>query len=248
MMATGSLVSWHWLLLIIFNVIASADEVIMVKDETTATVTAIPTSPHPPSYTSKTDFKSAVLQATNDYRTVHEASPLSWNETLEKYAKNWAEKCIWEHSGGPYGENLAFGYANATAAVDAWGNEGAEYNYEKPTGFTEKTGHFTQLVWRSTTEVGCAAIDCGYTDKSRYSRRGLVLDDRAADGTSRAQGWYVVCEYRPGGNVVGDHNEFFRKNVRAANSSMTTTSPGTRPSVVALFLLGTVGIGFGLYG
>ncbi|KAJ5820433.1 secretion pathway protein Sls2/Rcy1 [Penicillium riverlandense] len=247
-MATSSLVSWHCLLLIICIVIVSAAEVKVVTDETTATVIAMPTSPHPPSYTSETDFKSAVLQASNGYRTVHDASPLSWNEELAKYAKNWAEKCIWEHSGGPYGENLAFGYANASSAVDAWGNEGADYNFEKPTGFTEKTGHFTQLVWRSTTEVGCAAIDCGYTDESSQSRRGLFLNDRAADGTSHAQGWYVVCEYQPGGNVVGEHNEFFRKNVRAANSSMTTTSPGTRPTVVALLLLGTVGIGFGLYG
>ena len=74
------------------------------------------------------------------------------------------------------------------------------------------------------------------------------MDDRAADGTSRAQGWYVVCEYTPAGNVVGEHNELFKKNVRPANSSMTTTSSGARPTVVALLLLGTVGMGFGLYG
>lgn len=98
MMVSSRLVSWHWLLLIIFNVVVAADEVTMIPDETTVTVIAMPTSPHPPSYTSETDFISAVLQASNDYRTVHDASPLSWNEKLAKYAKNWAEKCIWEHS------------------------------------------------------------------------------------------------------------------------------------------------------
>lgn len=98
MRTTVSLVSWHWLLLVVFSAIVSADEVIMVKDETTVTVIAMPTSPHPPSYTSQNDFKSTVLQTSNDYRAVHDANPLSWNEKLANYAKNWAEKCIWEHS------------------------------------------------------------------------------------------------------------------------------------------------------
>ena len=62
--------------------------------------------------------------------------------------------------GGPTGENLAAGYANATASVDAWGLERTDYNFKKPTGFSEKTGHFTQLVWGNTTSVGCAVESC----------------------------------------------------------------------------------------
>lgn len=31
--------------------------------------------------------------------------------------------------GGPYGENLASGYANVTDSVNAWGNERDEYNF-----------------------------------------------------------------------------------------------------------------------
>ena len=46
--------------------------------------------------------------------------------------------------------------------------------------FTESTGHFTQLVWRSTTQVGCAKMMC-----------------------STAWRQITVCEYLPRGNVIG---------------------------------------------
>lgn len=170
---------------------------------------------------------------------------------------------------GPYGENLAFGYPNASAAVVGWGAEGKLYNYQKPTGFTEKTGHFTQLVWQSTTDVGCAAINCGYTQSDKVRREMEDVDDvedqlvsRAADGSIRAQGWYVVCEYSPAGNIVGRHDLYFKLNVLPSNSSKTSSTTGTasRPGGgatlakgvdfslrVMLLALGTVAIGMGLY-
>lgn len=76
--------------------------------------------------------------------------------------------------GQAYGENLAIGYMNATANVDAWALERNLYNFGKP-GFDAKTGHFTQLVWRNTTSVGCGRTNC------------------------QGQGWLVVCEYNPAG-------------------------------------------------
>jgi hypothetical protein len=65
---------------------------------TTVIVTATPTIPHPPSYTSPEIFKDVVLSASNTYRRDHNASQLSWNETLTTYAKHWAEGCKWKHS------------------------------------------------------------------------------------------------------------------------------------------------------
>lgn len=102
--------------------------------------------------------------------------------------------------GGPYGENLAEGYTNVTSAIDAWAVESDKYRYSPPTGFSEKTGHFTQLVWKATTDVGCGVADCSAN-----------LDDKNGDG--KAVGWFLVCEYWPPGNVVGDHNEYFKENV-----------------------------------
>jgi hypothetical protein len=85
-------------------------------------------------------------------------------------------------------------------------------------------------VWKSTTEVGCAAINCGYTEDSDKERRdtsdsgeGRIVP-REPGGSTRAQGWYVVCEYTPAGNVVGNHNEYFKKNVKPREKSSSPTS------------------------
>lgn len=46
------------------------------------------------------------------------------------------------------------GYPSWQSAVDAWYNEVASYSYSNP-GWSGATGHFTQLVWKDTTRVGC---------------------------------------------------------------------------------------------
>lgn len=83
----------------------------------------------------------------------------------------------WEHSRGkvgPFGENLAAGTGlTAAAAVKMWTDEvckcdslaasyytthnllTAEYNPARP-----QYSHFTQVVWKATTEVGCAVRPC----------------------------------------------------------------------------------------
>ncbi|EEA24921.1 hypothetical protein TMatcc_008024 [Talaromyces marneffei ATCC 18224] len=165
------------------------------------TVTVTPsTVPITPSYTNPVIFENDILNQTNYYRRQHNASTLIWNETLAAYAKQWAEPCDWKHSGGPYGENLAEGYTNVTSAIDAWAIESKEYKYSPPAGFSEKTGHFTQLIWKATTDVGCGVADCSAND-----------DDNTR---GKAVGWFLVCEYWPPGNVVGDHNEYFKDNVK----------------------------------
>lgn len=65
---------------------------------TTVIVTVTPTISHPASYTSLEIFKDTVLSTSNAYRREHNASHLTWNETLTKYAKRWAEGCKWKHS------------------------------------------------------------------------------------------------------------------------------------------------------
>jgi hypothetical protein len=66
-----------------------------------------------------------------------------------------------------------------------------EYNFKKP-GYNEETGHFTQIIWKSTTKVGCAR--CGGKGSKWYET-------------------YVVCDYMPPGNIVANNNFYFKQNV-----------------------------------
>jgi recyclin-1 len=187
-----------------------------VLSQTTATVevvattithyytAAAPTTPLSPQYTTPVDFRTSILNSTNFYRYEHSASYIYWNETLAEYAQTYSEKCVWEHSHGAYGENLARGYPNVTSAVEAWGDERAEYDFNAsdPTGFTEQTGHFTQLVWKSTYSTGCGWTNC--------------------NGTNGLGGVFLVCEYWPPGNIVGDDNDWFKQNVSPERSAQSS--------------------------
>ena len=105
-----------------------------------------------------------------------------------------------DRTGLDYGENLAYGTITAIEAIDLWYAENAYYSYTDPDYDTfDSYGHFTQLIWNSTTEVGCVVQDC---PNSRI---------------------YVICEYTPQGNIFNaDPNDpfyFFFENVFPPTSS-----------------------------
>jgi len=82
-----------------------------------------------------------------------------------------------------YGENLYWSSGlkfNPKAVVDSWGSEKDDYHGEVVGKSNAVVGHYTQIVWRTTTEVGCAAFQCG----------SALL---------------VVCNYSPAGNWMGQH-------------------------------------------
>lgn len=185
-----------------------------VQTTVISTVTVQPPSvtsvPDTTSYTDANNLQTDILNSTNFYRYEHNATALTWNVSLASYAQSWASRCQWQHSGGPYGENLAAGYPDVAAAVDGWGDERGKYNFQTPTGFSEATGHFTQLVWKGTTSTGCAAANC--------------------TGKGGMDGFFLVCEYYPPGNVVGENNAFFVQNVQ---SQIHTSGPTGLTSGVA---------------
>ncbi len=121
----------------------------------------------------------------NEWRAEVGVAALSWDPQLAKVAAEWAralkqKKCAFEHSTFKYGENLFMGTSGAFDAkyvVDSWGSEKDDYNYDK-NKCSSVCGHYTQMVWQSTTKVGCAKITCD----------GMDI-------------W--VCEYDPPGNYVG---------------------------------------------
>lgn len=126
--------------------------------------------------------------------------PLVWDSALAATAAAWVAQCkdlqaptgLIDHNanrsvGYPYyvGENVYGTTGSATSttgqqAVNAWAAERANYNYATNT-CTGVCGHYTQIVWRNTTKVGCAIGNC-------------------PNLTYRTS---VVCDYGPGGNYVG---------------------------------------------
>ncbi|EPS43019.1 hypothetical protein H072_2995 [Dactylellina haptotyla CBS 200.50] len=145
-------------------------------------------SPQPaPPPTAPTSDDQKCLEAHNSFRAKHGAGALTWSQEMADYARDKTQDCSMHHSGGPYGENLAFGYGDVVSAVTAWYDE--KNQYSDGTGFSMGTGHFTQLVWKATTEIGCYNRQCGGSQ-------------------------YLMCEYRSPGNVMGNNNEYFRENVQ----------------------------------
>jgi pathogenesis-related protein 1 len=133
-----------------------------------------------------------MLDEHNAVRANVSVPPVSWDPTVAAYAEAWAEKrradCLVENSpqGRPYGENIVG--ANGTKwnhvdAVDFWVLEKQYYDHatntcSAPSG--QSCDAYKQVVWRDTTAIGC---------------QGLVCDGNA--------GVYVICDYSPPGNVVG---------------------------------------------
>jgi hypothetical protein len=145
------------------------------------------------------NFQADCLALTNTYRFYVGKNPLKTSQALVDAAQKWADilasRKTFEHSNGqvgPYGENLYVSYSsnpNANTggleAIQSWFSEFENYNGEpinsNPQNFG-KYGHFTQLIWPNTIELGCAFKD--YTD-GVWSKK------------------VVVCEYFPAGNFVG---------------------------------------------
>ncbi len=143
-----------------------------------------------------------MVAAHNRWRTTVHVPPLTYSPKLAAYAQEWANHlrddngCRMQHSrpDGKYGENLYWGSAvqwsdgrrevqkvSPKKVVDDWASERLDYDYKNNSCAQGKMcGHYTQVIWKTTTTVGCAVALCGDT---------------------REQIW--VCRYQPPGNWIG---------------------------------------------
>ncbi|XP_057740868.1 pathogenesis-related protein 1A-like [Arachis stenosperma] len=133
------------------------------------------------------------LEAHNTARAEVGVKPLKWDGRLESYAylhlSQKTEHCIPFQSDGPYGENTVSGvkatgaYRKLTGvqAVGVWVAQKQYYDEKSNSCIGGYCGHYMQVVWRDTTHVGCARVQCdngAYMVSCNYSPPGNLRDQR----------------------------------------------------------------------
>jgi hypothetical protein len=153
------------------------------------------------------DFVARILARHNGERASVGVTPLAWDKKLAGDAAVWARHLAatgeFEHApddpnAPPQGENLWMGTMRAYSLEDMVDGWIEERQYYRPGRFPNVTttrnwsdvGHYTQLIWHSTTHVGCALARGGGND-------------------------ILVCRYSPPGNWDGERptgNRVLRTN------------------------------------
>jgi len=136
-------------------------------------------------------FIRSILQEHNVFRSELQLPDLTWSADLAADAQAWVNHLAAIDKGdhdrsvrGLEGENIWWGTSGAftyTEMVDFWGNEKAAFVYGVFPDCNKGNavvGHYTQVVWKNTTKVGCAVATNGVKD-------------------------YLVCRYSPAGNIIG---------------------------------------------
>ena len=151
---------------------------------------------------------ASLLSTHNEWRAKVGVPPLVWSDVLAKSAQGWADElkekknCVIVHAKQQQGKEQGENLLSANNITKTWPNgrvevevrdiseafvvndlasEVLDYNYETNSCAPGKMcGHYTQIVWRDTEEVGCAKAICD--DKSQL--------------------W--VCRYNPPGNYKGE--------------------------------------------
>lgn len=141
----------------------------------------------------------AALDLHNAERARYGLVPLEWNVELANMASCWADLKAYGHSEDHFcaaGENIAMGLGDPCYSNPLEGMKNGDMsfldedrNWAQNPHMAENNGHWTQAVWKDTRFVGCAVA------QRKDFMQSYSPDDKAS--------MYVVCEYYPPGNVMG---------------------------------------------
>jgi len=157
-------------------------------------------------------FKKDMLQQHNLYRCMHNVPLFTWSDAIARNAQKYADstggkmkhssRASRQNVGGfrSLGENLAFG-GTFVGGVRRWYDEIKNTNKGLVSSFSGSTGHYTQIVWKSSTAIGC--------------------------GTS---GSLLVCQYGEAGNYQGQFDKQVQGPVKSKTSCQSGPGPRPSPS------------------
>jgi len=154
----------------------------------------------------------SMLSEHNKYRATAGAPPLVWDATLAKAAQAWAGAGHMDHSKAlgafkTYGENIHMSCPKDTpvTACKWWHDEISKYHG----GNSFNAAHYTQMVWKSTTKVGCGK------------------------GPASCGGDLWVCQYLPMGNQYNHFTQNVPQRLYDANEIPKSASPANNMSALA---------------
>ena len=159
-----------------------------------------------------TGYQGMVLHHHNIHRANHSAPDIAWSDSLAATAQKIGETCIYAHNmdmdkdQGAYGQNIAAGVKadNVSAVITELFYNGEVSFYDELYGEDNPSmdnfhewGHFSQIVWKGTTEVGCATVDCS--------------SQNLANTGGNVAPYFTVCNYKKQGNMGGDYAKNIEK-------------------------------------
>ncbi|KAI5467875.1 CAP domain-containing protein [Mariannaea sp. PMI_226] len=159
-------------------------------------------------------YSSVMTNYHNVHRANHSVSAVTWNSDLADWAMVLAQRCKFEHDitigGQAYGQNIAAtgrsdltesdsnrNKLGAVSVTEQWYNSEMPnwsfYGQENPPAGMDLDlfGHFTQVVWEGSHEIGCATAWC--PSGTMYS------------GGMNA--YFTVCNYQGPGNYGGQYGK-----------------------------------------
>jgi hypothetical protein len=158
------------------------------------------TAAPPPAGPAEEGRVAGIVEAHNRARaSVPGLPPLAWDPALaasaRKFADQEAASCKFDYDPdlpNDIGENSSYQdkQARPGEVVDQWAAEKSAYKGEavNEKNYT-KFAHYSQLMWRATSKVGCAVAPYDRHCPQNYPYGGY------------SEIW--VCRYQPAGNVLG---------------------------------------------
>lgn len=167
-----------------------------------------------------------ILNAHNYYRSLvdpiaSDMLKLAWDVTMAYNAEFWADNCQYEYNEDRHDQSTKYDYigqnilatddtsVNYTILLGKWFQQRSSYNYYTGTCRDEDGEEredlegcegYSQMVWASTTVVGCGVKRCAEMEGD-WDEDG---DEDEEDEDDNQNILFLVCNYGPGGNFEGE--------------------------------------------